>query len=107
MSISLTIIDGKCHIIKHSFDKKNEYIIVKDNEVYYWRPSLRMIGFEYTSITQAQNILLDIKTKQYRSESVRQELIKHWSNVIQLMRDSVIEKVLQPEVDYNSFILAC
>ncbi len=99
MDLKLVIYKGTCHNVIHILDK-NEYII-QDDDIYYWRPLLRMVGFEYTSITQAQNILLDIITKQYRSESVRQNLINHWSNVIQLMRDSIIEKVLQPEVDHT------
>ena len=107
MSFKLKIIRGKCHYIKHEFNDRNEYIISHNDIIYYWRPNLCMIGYEYTCISEVQDIIKNIKDKKYRSESVKNDLLKHWTLVYQLMRNENIEKVLEPEVDYNSYILAC
>ena len=58
-------------------------------------------------MSEVQDIIKNIKEKKYRSESVKNDLLKHWALVYQLMRNETIEKVLEPEVDYNSYILAC
>lgn len=105
-SINFRIIRGKCHIIKHEFDN-NEYIISEDDKVYYWRPNLSSIGFEYTSLTDIHNIIKSISEKKYRSNKVKNDLLKHWALVYQLMRSETIEKVLEPEADYSCYILAC
>lgn len=107
MSFKLKIIRGKYHYIKHEFNDKNEYIISHNDTIYYWRPNLSMLGYEYTSIPEVQDIIQNIKEKKYRSESVKNDLLKHWALVYQLMRNETIEKVLEPEVDYNTYILAC
>lgn len=106
-SVNFKIIGGKCHVIKHEFKDGTEYIISHNDTIYYWRPKLGKLGYEYTSMSEVQDIIKNIKEKKYRSETVKNDLLKHWALVYQLMRNETIEKVLEPEVDYNSYILAC
>ena len=106
MSLQLKIIRGKCHYIKHEFEH-NEYIISHNETIFYWRPNLSSIGCDYMVISDVQDIIKNIKEKKYRSESVKNDLLKHWALVYQLMRNETIEKVLEPEVNYNTYILAC
>ena len=105
----IVIIKNKCHVVIHEFSEKNEFIISDDENIFYWRPFLRNIGFEYTDIQDAYKIVEDINTKRYRSERVKKDLLNHWSFVIQIMRDNIIDKVLEPEreKDYNTLYLAC
>jgi hypothetical protein len=55
----------------------------------------------------AQKIINGIKEQKYRRQSVKENLLKHWNLVYQLMRQEIIEDVFKPEIDYNTYILAC
>lgn len=107
--MKLKIVNGKYHYIRHEFEDKNEYIISHNDKIYYWRPSLHSIhnDFEYVDIQMAQKIINGIKETKYRRQSVKENLLKHWNLVFQLMREETIEDVFKPEIDYNTYILAC
>ena len=93
----IMIIHGKCHTVLFEVPDRNEYIISYQDTIYLWRPRLRLIGFEYTDINQACKIIEDIISKKYRSEKVKKDLLDHWNVIIQIMRDNIIDKVLETE----------
>jgi len=104
----LKIINGKCHHILHEFVDKNEYVISFNNEIYYWRPNLEMIGSDYMTITDVVSMTKRLDSdKRWRSEKHKKTLINHWKEISQIMRELRIDKALQPEIDYNPYILAC
>jgi len=50
---------------------------------------------------------LESDKKRWRSEEHKNNLINFWKEIYQIMRGFRIEKVLEPQVDFNSYILAC
>jgi hypothetical protein len=102
----LKIIKGKYHYIKHEFEH-GEYVISHNDVIYYWRPNLSNLGCDYMTISDVQEMISRIKQEKYRSESAKTKLINHWILVHQIMREGIIDKVLEPVIDYNCYILAC
>jgi len=50
---------------------------------------------------------LESDKRKWRSEEHKKNLLNHWKEIYQIMREFRIEKVLEPQVDYNYYILAC
>jgi hypothetical protein len=105
----LKIIRGRCHHILHEVNDRDEYIISCENDVYLWRPNLSMIGSDYMNLSDVIEMIkkLESDKKRWRSEEHKNNLINFWKEIYQIMRGFRIEKVLEPQVDYNSYILAC
>jgi hypothetical protein len=111
----LKIIKGKHHHILHEMNDRNEYIISYDNDVYFWRPNLEMIGSDYMNLSDVIKMInkLESDKRKWRSianisgEERKSNLINFWKEIYQIMRGFRIEKVLEPQIDYNCYILAC
>jgi len=105
----LKIIRGKCHHILHEINDRNEYIISYDRDVYFWRPNLEGIGSDYMTLSDVIGMITKLESdkRKWRSEEHKKNLLNHWKEIYQIMRGFRIEKVLEPQVDYNYYILAC
>jgi hypothetical protein len=105
----LKIIKGKCHHILHEINDRNEYVISYNDDVYFWRPNLEGIGSDYMTLSDVIGMInkLGSDKRKWRSEEHKKNLLNHWKEIYQIMREFRIEKVLEPQVDYNSYILAC
>jgi hypothetical protein len=105
----LKIIRGKCHHILHETNDRNEYVISYNDDVYFWRPDLEMIGHDYMTLSDVIGMITNLESdkKRWRNEEHKKNLLKIWKEIYQIMRGFRIEKVLEPQVDYNSYILAC
>jgi hypothetical protein len=105
----LKIIRGKCHHILHEINDRNEYIISYNEDVYFWRPNLEGIGSDYMNLSDVIEMInkLESDKRKWRSEEHKKNLLNHWKEIYQIMREFRIEKVLEPQIDYNPYILAC
>jgi hypothetical protein len=99
---------GKCHLIHHEVKDQNAFVISLNDDVFFWRPNLEVMVFDYMNIKEIIEMINDLESdKKWRSEKHRKDLINHWREIYQIMREIRIEKFLEPEIDYNSFILTC
>ena len=105
--ITFKIINGVTHQILHEFGD-NEYIIILQENIFYWRPNLTLIGSEYMDISEVQKMILKLENdkRKWRSKTHRYHLLNLWKTVHQIIREYRIEEVLKPESD-NFYILAC
>lgn len=107
MSLNIKIIKNSAHVVLHEFSEKDEYIILLDGKVIYWRPALQSLNFHYTTISDLLTIVESIKSKKYRSEKIKLDLLEHWDKVHQLMREFTIEQVLSQPIDNSQLYSAC
>ena len=81
--------------ILHTFENKEEFIILLDNKIFYWRPNQNLTDLSLMDMYELLRFKQLIESKKIWKENKKSEMIKHLELVYQTMRDIKINEILR------------